>query len=149
MRRDLLKRFMAVHGQSRASAYADSVDAQQLESVSARVRASGGPPPALNGAHQELLSRVVRLVERGELELDFRPPADDSVTVAPLDDPMHLQSLLYWTVRLRKPMARVLEACRRAGDGATIKTVLATIRKIENEDRFCQTDKFFAMPSRS
>lgn len=149
MRRDLLNRLMALQGHGRASAYAESEDAQQLEAVSARARASGAPPPALHGPHQDLLSRVLRLIERGELALDFRPPADGSVTVAPLDDPMHMQSLLYWTVRLRKPMARVLEACRRAGDAASVKTVLATIRKIEQEDRFCQTDKFFVLPSRT
>ncbi len=94
----------------------------------------------------ESFSSVLQAVKRGELLLNHEPDADGTVSLPPLDDEHYLRAALYWTVELRAPFERVVEACRRVGDRASPASVRKAIKQIEFEDRTCETDAFFSMP---
>lgn len=125
----------------------DCPDAQQLRAALARLNDGVLQPPP--GARQEVdrLTRLVlRAVRDGRLELGYEPAPDGTVSLPTTDRDDYLQGVLYWCGRLDASIARVTEACARAGDGASLHTVRRLIGTIDQESRSVTTATMFTRP---
>lgn len=123
--------------------FATDRDVLQLEVLLTLLSEAGTPPQAMRDDFDERMARVRRAMRRGELDPEYEPNADGTITIPMLGDPAYLQTALYWSVTLKAPLERVVEACRHAGDNASRASVQAALDRIEHEDRMCQTDRFF------
>ena len=118
-------------------------EVRQLQMVLTLLDRSGTPPAEMREEFDRLMSNVRRAVQRGELDTEFEPPADGTVSMPLLGDPAYLKTAIFWSVALKAPLERVVEACRRTGDGLPEADVQAALQAISHEDRMCQTDVFF------
>lgn len=117
--------------------------ATELVAMMAALHGHGTPNPRLRAAFDERERQVCRAVRNGRLKLDYRPPADGTVTLPATDHPLYAQSLIYWAASLNQPIMRIAEACRRAGDGATPEEVKTAVRRIDFEDNMMRTDRIY------
>lgn len=143
MNRESLRRYWRLAGASVGPRFGQLQACARLEAAFSRIEESDAPSLAMRHEFEDALRDVLEGVKQGHAVLEFAPPSDGTVTIPARGDAMHLQALVYWTLALRKPFERVLEAARRCGDGASPRAVLETIKKIEFENRMCQTDHFF------
>lgn len=118
-------------------------EVRQLERLLALLDEAGSPDPDMRDHFDELMARVRRAIRRGELDTEYEPNADGTITMPMLGDAAYLRTALFWSVTLKAPLERVVEACRHAGDNASRASVQAALERIEHEDRMCQTDRFF------
>jgi hypothetical protein len=105
-------------------------------------------PPSVREEVDRLTEEVKHDIRSGRLLLDYAPAHPDAVSLPGVDDMHYMQAVLYWSGRLDGPLPRVIEACARAGDGASLAIVAQTMARIELENRMSQTDVFFARAPR-
>ncbi|MBP7564744.1 MAG: hypothetical protein KA795_01930 [Burkholderiaceae bacterium] len=139
---DALSQLLRLVGEPAIPFGADS-GATELVAMMAALHGHGTPNLRLRAAFDERERQVCRAVRNGRLKLDYRPPANGTVTLPAMDHALYAQSLIHWAAHLGQPIMRIAEACRRAGDGATPEDVKAAVRKIEFEDSTMRTDRLY------
>ncbi|RZJ04359.1 MAG: hypothetical protein EOP39_20850 [Rubrivivax sp.] len=118
-------------------------EVRELQTLLMLLDRAGTPPTEMREDFDRVMASVRRAVQRGELDTEFEPAADGTISMPMLGDPAYLKTAIFWSVALKAPLERVVEACRRTGDGVPEADVQAAIRLIGHEDLMCQTDVFF------
>lgn len=120
--------------------FATDAGACELIALLAAQQGQGTPHAEIREAFEERERQVCKAVRSGRLVMDYRPPADGTVSLPARDHALYAQGLIYWAATLRRPIARIEEACRRRGDGATREAVTNEVRRIEFENSTMRTD---------
>lgn len=100
-----------------------------------RALASHAPhfAPRMDDELKQAMHRVVKAVREHRVSFDFRPTSPSRLNFPPLEDPLFMQALIYWCVRLDCGIEELVEAQARLGATPLVTQVEAALQVIRIE----------------
>ncbi|MDO9405564.1 MAG: hypothetical protein Q7T87_16140 [Polaromonas sp.] len=92
-------------------------------------------PPSLRVMGPGAFERVCMLLRKGLLELDYKPDHLQIVHVPPINDPLYMQAMLYWSVRLKCTLPLLAEGYAQLGKYASFDQVQLKVRELQEEEK--------------
>ena len=102
----------------------------QLGDLLSRLRVGIHDLGAQDAQIAPLLARVTAAIRQGQLRLSYLPPPADTVSLPATIDPLYIQALLYWRIRLDAPVPLLLDACSQLGENPSIDDVQCALNDI-------------------